>query len=108
MLRRVAQETSPRLLETGYDVPGTPLPAYLEPYIFPKYLTDDVREQSLLSMVPDIVEAVVAGSGESWQEIFDSVLADLDEDLSPGGAFSEVRRKVWQQLPPDLQMEVQW
>jgi len=101
---RVAQQREHTYHGTTYDVPGAPLPAFLEPFVFPKYITDDVREQSLLQLVPDIAETVVslAGSG-SWQEIFDNVLVDMGAD-----EFSEVRRRVFQMLPPEIQSEVVW
>lgn len=90
---------------TSYDVPGTPLPAFQEPYIFPRYNTDEVRELSLLQLVPDIAETVVsnAGVGVPWQEAFDKGLEDMDAD-----EFSEVRRRVFQQLPAVAQMGIVW
>lgn len=89
---------------TTYDVPGAPLPAFMEPFIFPKYVTDEVREQSLLQLVPEIAETVVsqAGSGP-WQEIFESVLIDIGAE-----EFGEVRRRVFQLLPEEIQTAIVW
>lgn len=102
---REAQQREHTYHGTSYDVPGAGLPAFLEPYIFPKYNTEEVREQSLLELAPEMAEAVVSyvGSGAPWQDIFESVLDDLD-----AGAFSEVRRRVFQLLPPEIQEEVMW
>jgi hypothetical protein len=104
-ISRKAQQREHTYHGTSYDVPGAGLPAFLEPFIFPKYNTEEVREQSLLELVPEMAEAVVsyAGSGTPWQDVFDSVLDDLD-----AGEFSEVRRRVLQLLPHEIQEEVMW
>jgi hypothetical protein len=105
MNRKEAQESSPSLLETAYDVPGVPLPAFQEPYIFPKYITDEVRELSLLQLVPDLAEAIVSelASGSSAQETFDAILTNVGAN-----EFDEVRRRVFQNLPTEIQLEVEW
>jgi len=89
---------------TTYDVPGAPLPAFLEPFIFPKYITDEVREQSLLQLVPEIAEEIVAHAGSGpWQEVFESVLTDIGAE-----EFDEVRRRVFQLLPEGIQEAIVW
>ena len=90
---------------TSYDVPGSPLPAFQEPYIFPRYNTDDVRELSLLELVPDIAETVVSltSTGVPWQEAFDQVLVDMDAN-----EFSAVRRRVFRLLPEEAQIDLVW
>jgi len=100
---REAQETSPSFQQTTPDT-GAPLPAFLEPFIFPKYITDEVREQSLLQLVPEIAETIVSqlGSG-TLQEIFDGVLAEIGAE-----EFGEVRRRVFQLLPEEIQEEITW
>lgn len=105
MRSRRAQENSPSLQETSYDVPGVPLPAFQEPYIFPRYVTDEVREQSLLQLVPDLAESIISqlGGEASAQEIFDKTLADIGAN-----EFDEVRRRVFQHLPKEIQLEVEW
>jgi len=87
---------------TSYDVPGTPLPAFQEPYIFPRYNTEDVRELSLLQLVPDIAETIV-DIGAPWQNTFDRVLEEMD-----ASDFSEVRRRVFQLLPEEVQADLMW
>ncbi len=101
--KRIAQETSPSYQQTSPDT-GAPLPAYLEPYIFPRYITDEVREQSLLELAPEIAETIVSQMGKgSWQSVFDEVLKEIGAD-----EFSEVRRRVFQGLPEDIQREIMW
>ena len=103
-MRIRAQQREHTYHGTSYDVPGTPLPAFQEPYIFPRYNTDEVRELSLLELVPEIAETIVsqAGSGP-WQDIFDGVLTEMD-----ASEFEEVRRRVFQLLPPEVQLEITW
>lgn len=100
----IAQQREYTYHGTTRDVPGAPLPAFLEPFIFPKYITDEVREQSLLQLVPEIAEEIVshAGSG-TWQEIFENALIDIGAE-----EFSEVRRRVFQLLPEEIQEEIVW
>jgi len=104
-IRIKAQQREHTYHGTSYDVPGTPLPAFQEPYIFPRYNTDDVRELSLLQLVPDIAETVVSnvGIGVPWQEAFDQVLVDMD-----AYEFDEVRRRVFQLLPEEAQIDISW
>lgn len=87
---------------TSYDVSDTPLPAFQEPYIFPRYNTEDVRELSLLQLVPDIAETIIS-IGAPWQGTFDQVLMDMD-----ASEFSEVRRRVFQLLPEEVQADIMW
>lgn len=87
---------------TSYDVPGTPLPPFQEPYIFPRYNTEDVRELSLLELVPDIAETIVS-IGSPWQDAFDLVLEDMD-----ASEFGEIRRRVFQLLPEEVQADIVW
>ena len=101
--KRIAQETSPSYFGPVRDT-GAPLPAYLEPYIFPRYITDEVREQSLLELAPEIAKTIVSQMGEgSWQKVFDDVLEEIGAD-----EFSEVRRRFFQGLPGDIQREIIW
>jgi hypothetical protein len=104
-MRIKAQQREPTYHGTSYDVPGAPLPAFLEPYIFPRYNTDEVRELSLLQLAPDIAETVVfnAGMGVPWQDAFEKVLVDMDAN-----EFSEVRRRVFQLLPENAQIDLIW
>jgi len=100
----IAQQREYTYHGTTHDVPGAPLPAFLEPFIFPRYVTDEVREQSLLQLVPEIAETVMshAGSGP-WQEIFESVLVDIGAE-----DYGEVRRRIFQMLPEGIQNEIVW
>lgn len=103
-IRIKAQQREHTYHGTSYDVSDSPLPAFQEPYIFPRYNTDEVRELSLLELVPEIAETIVsqAGSGP-WQDIFDGVLTEMDAN-----EFDEVRRRVFQLLPPEVQLEIIW
>lgn len=88
---------------TSYDVSDSPLPAFQEPFIFPKYVTDDTREKSLLQLVPEIVETIVmlTGEGASPRDAFMSATTDIGAD-----EFREVIRKVLQSLPETIQNNV--
>ena len=101
-IRVKAQQREHTYHGTTRDVPGTPLPAFQEPYIFPRYNTEDVRELSLLQLVPDIAETIVS-IGVPWQDTFDQVLMDMDAN-----EFSEVRRRVFQLLPAEVQADIVW
>jgi len=107
-VRRTSQrdEVSPTYHGTARDVPGAPLPAFLEPYIFPKYSTDETRELSYLEnpdMLATLAENVLAGyeSLRSWQQAFDAALAEIEE-------LPEVRRRVFLLLPEEVQQEISW
>ena len=67
---------------TSYDVSDSPLPAFQEPFIFPKYVTDDTREKSLLQLVPEIVETIVMliGEGASPKDAFIAATTDIGAD----------------------------
>lgn len=107
-MRGIAQrdEVSPSYHGTTRDVPGTPLPAFLEPYIFPKYLTEDTRELSYLESPDMLLEFAidVLASYEDlqdWQQSFNNALADVEE-------FPEVRRRVFLLLPEEVQQQISW
>lgn len=111
-MRRKSQrdEVAPAYHGTTRDVPVAPLPAFQEPYIFPKYLTDDTRELSYLEnpeLLGVLAEGVLAayeglrGVEAAWQQAFDFALADVEE-------FPEVRRRVFILLPDEIQREVSW
>ena len=88
----IAQENSPSYFETGPDT-GTPLPAYAEEYEFPKYISDPTRMESLAGIIPQLVTIIVARSAnEDPQTVFNEEVPN----------FSEIRRKVWSQLPDHL------
>lgn len=107
-MRKVAQgdEVSPSYHGTTRDVPTNALPAYLEPYIFPKYLTDATRETSYLDN-PELIAALaeqVLSCYEplyDWQQAFDTATAEVKE-------FPEVRRRVLMMLPDEIQQKVSW
>jgi len=88
---------------TSSDVSGSPLPAFQEPFIFPKYVTDDTREKSLLQLVPEIVETIVMqiGEGVSPKEAFTLAVADMGAD-----EFNEVKRKILQGLSETMQTDI--
>lgn len=107
-MREVAQrdELSPSYHGTTRDVPTEALPAYLEPYIFPKYLTDATRETSYLEnpeLIATLAEQVLAHYEltYNWQQAFDTATAEI-------GEFPEVRRRVLMMLPEEIQQEISW
>lgn len=101
-VRVKAQQREHTYHGTSYDVPGTPLPPYQEPYKFPMYITDEVRLLSLIELVPDIAETIVS-LGPPWQDSFNSVLMAMDAN-----EFGEVRRRVFQLLPEEVQTDIEW
>lgn len=101
-VRVKAQQREHTYHGTSYDVPGTPLPAYQEPYIFPRYITEEVRLLSLIDLVPDMAETIVS-IGEPWQDSFNRVLMDMDSN-----EFDEIRRRVFQLLPEEVQIDIEW
>ena len=101
IINQINQENSPSYLTTGPDT-GAPLPAYVEEYTFPKYISDTTRMESLAGLIPELVTVIVARSAdEDPQEVFDDVVIS-------SGNFGEVRRKVWQQLPEYLLEKIQY
>jgi hypothetical protein len=105
MKKAQRDESSPSYQETTRDT-GEPLPAFLEPYIFPKYLTDETRELSYLEdpeMLSRLAENVLASYDvlRDWQQAFEFALTDVEE-------FPEVRRRVFRLLPEDVQQAVLW
>lgn len=105
-MRKVAQydEVSPSYHGTTREVPTNALPAFLEPYIFPKYLTDDTRETSYLEspeLIAGLAEQVLAcyESTYDWQKAFDTATVEIEE-------FTEVRKQVLLMLPEEIQQVV--
>lgn len=99
-------EISPTYHGTTRDVPTEALPAFLEPFIFPKYLTDATREISYLEdpeLIATLAEQVLASYEvtHDWQQAFDSATADVEK-------FPEVQRRVLLLLPEELQREISW
>lgn len=107
-MKKVAQmdEVSPSYHGTTRDVPTEALPAFLEPYIFPKYLTDDTRETSYLEspeLIASLAEQVLAYYDQTgdWQQAFDIATVEVKE-------FPEVRRRVLIILPEEIQQIISW
>lgn len=107
-MKRTAQydEVSPTYHGTTRDVPTGALPAFLEPFIFPRYLTDATRETSYLEdpkLIAALAEQVLACYEplRDWQRAFDAATTEIKE-------FPEVRRRVLRMLPEEIQQEVLW
>jgi hypothetical protein len=82
---------------------GTPLWLY-EEYTFPKYSTDETREQSLIDMSPSLVSSIVSLADDyDPQEIFDSVVNEYDINQ-----FPNVKLYLWRLLPSNLQNEIDY
>jgi hypothetical protein len=106
----LSDEVSPTYHGTGREVPVISLPAYPEAHPhgldFPRYLTDDVRELSYLEnpeMLTKLAEDVIANFTKvsDWQQAFDNALTEV-EDLP------EIRRRIFQLLPTEVQQMVVW
>ena len=105
----VTSEREESYVPTSPDT-GEPVSAFMEPFIFPKYSTDEVRIESLLQMAADIAEAVVSQhtNDHPWDDTFNDVLQQVDNDLVGNDDFIDVRRYIWKQLPPQIQIEIQY
>jgi hypothetical protein len=84
---------------------GVPLNLF-EEHTFPKYSTDETREQSLLELIPHLVNAVksaVDDYGVLPQDAFDSIINEYELDQ-----FPEVVHYFWRQLPKELQIDISY
>jgi len=98
---KVAVE-EPVYVPTSRDI-GEPLRLWDEGYVgFPQYSTEDTRELSLLTMIPQLKNSILEKieRGEDWQAAFDAALSDVGAEP---GEFEEVRRRVFVALPESLQ-----